>query len=216
MRLRALAVTTALALAATGLTACTSKIGQAAVVGSHRISTKTVDTYVNPAGPTPAGLASVQGQPPAPRVIVLQTLIVDQLFRSALAASPAGLPSQNELRAEHDDVASNISQGAATGDAFDKAYSTQLVALGFRATFFPLFMEANELEFVLAKKNNITTEAQLLALVDKAHQSVSVSPRYGSWNAAQLSLTTDSKSGRPSFLTVGTDTQGSGTASSGQ
>ena len=216
MRLRALAVTTALALAATGLTACTSKIGQAAVVGHDRISTKTVDTYINPAGPTPAALAQSQGQPPAPRVIVLQTLIVDQLFRAALAASPAGIPSASELRAEHDEVASSITQGAATGDTFDKAYSSQLLALGFRSNFFPLFMQANELEFVLAKKNNVTSEAQLLALVDKAHQAVSVSPRYGAWNAAQLSLTTDSKSGRPSFLTIGSDTQASASSSNGQ
>ena len=215
MRLRALAVTTALALAATGLTACTSKIGQAAVVGSDRISTKTVDTYINPAGPTADALANLQGQPPAPRVTVLQILIVNKLLRSALATTPAGVPSASVLRAEHDEVANNISQGAATGDAFDQTEASKFLALGFRSSFFPLFMETNELEFVLIKENNVTTQAQFDDLVRKAHQSVTVSPRYGSWNAAQLSLSSDAKSGRPSFLTIGPDTQASA-SSSGQ
>lgn len=215
MRLRALAVTTALALAATGLTACTSKIGQAAVVGTDRISTKTVDTFVNPAGPTAAATAQQQGTPTPPRVFVLETLIQRDLFRAALAATPGGVPSDEQLRAVHDQVASQVTQGQVVGADFDKAYTSQLVALGYRASLAPVLIEVGELEYVLAKNGNVTTLPQLLALIGRAHRSVSVSPRYGSWDASQLTLSTDTKSGRPSFLTIGSDTQTSA-SSTGQ
>jgi hypothetical protein len=205
VRLRALAVTTALALAVTGLSACTSKVGQAAVVGSERISTKDVDRYINPKGPTAAGIASEQGQAIAPRVLVLQTMVDHDLFLGVLKKSKSGAPSTAQLHAQHDAVASQISQGQATGAAFDAALKSQLVSLGFQSSFTAYYIETQEMEAVLASAVRATTQAEFVAAIAKAKVGVSVSPRYGSWDPTNFDLTTTGKAGRPPFVTIGTD-----------
>ena len=216
MRLRALAVTTALALAATGLTACSSKIGQAAVVGGHRISQKEVDSYVNPAGPTGAALAQSQGTPIAPRTTIVDTLVRRELFIEALLKTAKGLPSAAALRARHDDAATQISQGQATGADFDKAFNSQLASLGFRASFAAVFVQTEELEIALVDQTGAKSSGELLAAVAKAHAAVSLSPRYGTWSTALLSVSSSAKAGLPSFVTIGSDTPPTATPAAGQ
>ena len=216
MRLRALAVTTALALAATGLTACTSKIGLAATVGDHRISLKTVDSYINPSGPTAAARAQ-QGGSVAPRELVVNTLIRRQLLLDALKQTKQGVPSTKTVRSKYNDAVSQISQGqAAGGAAFDKALNDQILALGFRKSFTQTYVEAFELESVLIDQAGAKSGDQLLAAIAKTHDKVSVSPRFGTWDAAHLSLSGDTKAGIPSFVTIGPDTQTTAAPVAGQ
>jgi len=212
-----LAVTTALALATTGLTACTSKIGQAAVVGDHRISLKSVDSYINPAGPSAAVQAQQQGAPIAPRELVVETLIRHQLLLDALKLTKQGTPSAKTIRAKYNDAVAQISQGqAAGGPAFDKALNDQIVSLGFRAGFTHTYVETFELESVLVDQAGIKTSAQLFAAIAKAHDTVSVSSRFGSWDSAKFGLSADPKAGLPSFVTIGPDTQATAAPVAGQ
>lgn len=217
MRLRALAATTALAIAATGLTACTSKIGQAAVVGQHRISLSTVDSYVNPAGPSAAVIAQQQGNSIAPRQLVVNTLIRRQLLLDALKQTKQGTPSAITIRSKYNDAVTQISQGqAAGGAAFDKALNDQIVGLGFRKNFTHTYVETFELESVLVDQANIKTSAQLLAAIAKTHDAVSVSPRFGAWDASHFALSGAPNAGLPSFVTLGPDTQATAAPVAGQ
>ena len=218
MRLRALAVTTALALAVTGLSACTSKVGDAAVVGGHGITEKDLTRYINPKGATPAGLASEQQQGAAivPATLVLDTLIERQLFLSVLQKTSAGVPTAAQIRAEHDAVASSLSNGAATGAAFDNSIESQLVSFGFRASFAAVYIETQELGALVTKATKATSGPEFAAAIIKAKVGVSVSPRYGSWDNSQLTLTSTGSAGRPSFVTIGTDVPVAASPAAGQ
>ena len=57
-----------------------------------------------------------------------------------------GLPSAAALRAHHDDAATQISKGQATGSGFDKAFNAQITSLGFRASFATVYLQTEELE----------------------------------------------------------------------
>ena len=217
MRLRALAVTTALALAATGLTACTSKIGQAAVVGDHRISLKTVDSYINPAGPSAQTLAQGQGATISPRELVVNTLVRHQLLLDALERTSKGVPNANTIRSKYDDAVNQISQGQASGGAaFDKALNDQIVGLGFRKSFAHTYVETFELESVLVDQARVQSSAQLLAAIAKSRDSVSISPRFGAWDEKTFSLSGKTNAGLPSFVTLGSDTDATPTPAAGQ
>ena len=215
MRVRALAVTTALALAATGLTACTSKIGQAAVVGDHRISLKTVDSYVDPKGPN---LAALRGSPIAVRPIVLTTLVKRTLFTLALRKTSGGVPSASTLKAKYyDTVAQQLTQGALKGGAeFDKELTGQIVNSGFRASFVPVFLETAELNIALISQAKVNSDAQYAAAIGKANVHVSINPRFGAWDASTATISTTSGAGIPSFVTIGPDTQTTATPVAGQ
>lgn len=217
MRLRALAVTTALALAATGLSACTSKIGQAATVGSHRISQSDVSSYVNPNGPTAAAVSS-GGVPPAPKVVVVNLLVQTYLLRAVLSATKGGVPSATTLASKyHDSVANQYTQGSGlTGAAFDKAFGAQLVADGLRANFLSLLVTHDELEFALIERLQLKSQAQFAAALKATKLSVSINPRYGAWDPTKGSMSATSGAGLPSFVTIGSDTAVSASPTAGQ
>ncbi len=56
MRLRKLTAAALAVLAVTGLTACKSKAGVAAVIDGHRISESDLSDYVNRTGPDPTAV----------------------------------------------------------------------------------------------------------------------------------------------------------------
>jgi hypothetical protein len=59
VRVRQLAAVVAVIVAASTLTACTSKVGVAATVDGHRITESELGRYVTPAGPSPSVVADV-------------------------------------------------------------------------------------------------------------------------------------------------------------
>jgi hypothetical protein len=194
----------ALLIAAAGLSACTSKIGTAATVGSHRISDSEVGSYVTRKGVDTgiAASASAAGQVVQPKVNVLDLLVKQQLFTQALARK-GGVPSSGELASLHDTALETFLGLSATQlSGFDQYVDQQVGPNGYDAAYRNLLLNAIELETALAMRLNSTSLQDFAATVDKLHIPVSVSPRYGAWDAATLQMDTSADAGVPSFVTL--------------
>ncbi|HEY3737435.1 MAG TPA: hypothetical protein VGL26_08310, partial [Jatrophihabitans sp.] len=103
-------------LSVVGLSACTSKVGAAAYVGSQKISDKTVGSYASSVGPDLTKAANAG----SPRVNALNELIQQDLFTKSLAAT-GGVPNESALQAAHDDAITMLVGSDQVGDAYDKA-----------------------------------------------------------------------------------------------
>jgi hypothetical protein len=201
-----LIATAAVAVAALGLSACSSNAGQAAVVGGHRISETTVANYLDPKGPNASALANIasSGGTFQPRSEALTDLIRAEIFAVALARTPGGEPSATQLAAVHDAVATSQFQSQVTGTKFDKALSAQVTALGFRSSFTKVLVRGGELEYLFIQRTKPKKNADLIVELKKLGVTVTTSPRYGKWNAAQLTLGETPEAGLPGFVTFAT------------
>ncbi len=200
MRLRTLTgrlTATAVAItAAVALTACESRAGAAAVVAGHRISASEVNGYVTP-GPVPSQSPS-PSRPLLRKTTALSYLVQREVFRKVLAAN-GGVPSQADLGALHDKAAATLLQTSLTGAALDSSLTENVQRSGFEAKFAGLLFETIELEQALIDRTNAQTINDLAAATKKVGVPVSVSRRYGSWDAAQLQIT-DPTGQTPDFL----------------
>jgi hypothetical protein len=192
-------LTTALAatLAVAGLAGCQSNVGVAARVNGHRITESSVNSYLERTGvdKTLASQANAQGQPiSAPRSQVLQTLIQEQIFRKVLADQGIH-PTASDLAKVHDQAAASVMQTQLTGTELDTALDKRLPAFGIKSSFRPTLLRTQQLEYLFLKK--VGDQAQ--AALTKANVHVSVSPRYGAWDAKTLSLAAERA--LPSFVT---------------
>jgi len=192
-KLTALAAVAGAAVAALGLTGCDSKIGTAAVVGGHHLSDSDVQQYLT-VNAKPFSVQSQSGAPQTivPRSYVLTALIREELFSKALAKTSGGMPSQSEVNSAEQ----QLTQGASTAQQ-EKQYTQY----GFKGSFAALDLRDSALEGLLAQRVGATTDAgPILKAVEDLHLSVSVSGRYGSWDASSLGLKTDPADGAPSFV----------------
>jgi hypothetical protein len=190
VRLRKLsAVLAAVALCTTGLAGCRTNVGTAASVGGVRISESDVNNYVTVKGADPSLVASArkQGQDVSPKSEVLQYLIQERLFRKVLAAH-GGVPNAGTLAANQNAATTLLFQTQLTGSALKKALVSGLTRSGVRPTFAQRYLTVQTLEYTLIKRQQLSQFAQLAALVNKSGARVSVSPRYGKWDTANLQL----------------------------
>ena len=198
MRFRRIGLCAAAALALGGLAACgNSKAGAAAFVGGTRISDADVNRYLTVRS-TP--YSSGQGQEIRPRVVVLQTLILQQLLSKALVAS-GGPASQSELDQVHDSVL----QGAT-----EEQLTSEITKSNFTASFEPVYLRTQELFAVYGERARATSADAAINSINKRGIGVQVSPRYGTWDASQFGLRGDAiASGLSGVLTTGTASPGS-------
>lgn len=201
MRLRTLSAGLAAVLAVAGLAGCRTNVGTAATVGGHRITESDVNGFITPKGVNAAIAANARqsGQIVSPRSQVLQYLIQEQVFERTLD-SIGKVPTAGQLAGLHDQAASALLQTQLTGAALDRTLRKNLPGSGVSAKFAATFMRVQELEYAIISSRQLTQPSQLFALIKKAHVSVHVSPRYGTWNPAELGL--DGKVPVPSYLTV--------------
>lgn len=194
MRFRKLAVLVVAAVAVTGLTSCTTKVGAAAVVDGHRISDSDVNHYLT-AQSVPFSVSSQSGsaQTIVPRSYVLQSLILGTVFGQALAETKGGTPTEAELAATEQSLA----QGATP-----EQQAEQYTKYGFTSPFAAVDIRNSTLEGILAQRVGVQTEAALFAEITKLKIAISVSSRYGSWDAATFSLSSGPGAGAPSFVTL--------------
>jgi hypothetical protein len=184
-------------VALTGLAACNTKPGAAAFVGETRIPDSDVTSYLTVQS-TP--YSNGNGSEIRPRVVVLQTLIVQQLLEQALAAG-GGPASQSELNQMRDSVL----QGAT-----EEQLTAQITKSNYTASFEPVYIRTQELFGVYGNRIHATSADAVIASVNKHDIGVEVSPRYGTWDAAQFALQADGMaSGLSSVLTTGTASPGS-------
>lgn len=180
-------------------------MGQAAVVGGQGISDTEVGKYVTKAGPSQSvqDAANQQGQTlPPTKVEAISTLIQQELFTQTLDRS-GSVPSDAQLAQLHDETVQRFFQSSVTGDQFDAALLKQAKRYGFTEAFAHLVIRAAELEDAYANRTKATSLADLVKSVAKLHIPISVSGRYGTWDAKNLQLSSDSTAGLPSFVTFG-------------
>lgn len=202
MTLRTLTAAAAVTLALGGVTGCRSNVGNAATVGGHRISESEVSSYLTPQGAAPSLISAAQsrGQAFAPRTLVLQTLVQEQVFTKTLAKN-GGVPAPGSLTGSHD-AAAQLLLRSAGGSALDRALASGLPERGIRASFAATYLRALELEYALISRKRLPDPAHLTALVRQARLPVSVSPRYGKWDAASLSLNASPTAALPAFVSL--------------
>jgi hypothetical protein len=191
VRFRRIAACAAAALALCGLAACGTKAGAAAFVGGTRISDADVNQYLTVQA-TP--YSNGQGQEIRPRVVVLQTLILQELLQQALAKS-GGPATDSELAQVRDSVL----QGAT-----EEQLTSQITKSNFDASFEPVYLRTQELFAVLGERAHATSADEVIAAVNKHNIGVQVSPRYGTWDSKQFGLQGDALApGLSAVLTTG-------------
>jgi hypothetical protein len=206
VRFRPLAAAAVLTAAALLLTSCRTNAGTAATVDGHRITESSVNGYVIPAGPTSAVVAQAaqNGTTIAPKSIIVQFLVLQQLFRATLAGN-GGVPNAGTLSASHDKAIALLQSNAgASGSAFDREISTELVQSGISDKLRPVYIEIQELEYTLVERLKLSSPADVVATIAKQKLTVRVNPRYGKWSPSQLAL--DQAGSVPSYLKLQTGT----------
>jgi len=203
VRVRTLSAAAVVALAVTGLSACRTNVGAAAVVGGHRITESEVQTYLTPEGPTAAAVAQAaqNNQPLYPKSIALNTVVQSRVYAATLTGMPGGLPSDAELHAAHDQAAQTLTGGSITGAQFDAEVAASLGGEGLRQKLLPLVIRNVDLEYALIVRTKATSAADVAKAIAAQHISVSVNPAYGSWNAATYGVAAPG-SKVPDFLTL--------------
>lgn len=192
--LRTSAAVTAVVAVGLGVSACEVKPGAAAFVGDTRITESQVSGYLSD---TPATEPTQPGQL-STRQQVLSTLVTTQLFRDYLQRS-GGVPSDSALAGERSE-AFQVVTGQAITD-LDQLRSA-LAGFGFDGSFADLYARQIGYEYVVIRNTKAANLASLAKEVGGAVPAPRISPRYGTWNAAQLALTGGTAT--PSYLQLST------------
>ena len=187
MSRRVLISAVAAVLAVTTLAGCRTNVGVAARVDGTRITESDVNQYLSSAGVDKAALAAQGQQAGSPRTLVLQYLILGQVFAKTLQRQHVSV-SAGELAALHDDAGSNLVGQQLTGSAIESRLDKGLLQRGVKRNFTAQLLRTRELFELLIAKGKIRTNGQFLSAIKPVASRVSVSPRYGSWNASSLQL----------------------------
>jgi hypothetical protein len=190
---RLLPVVGAAVLAVVVLAGCSSSnVGVAASVNGQRITESDVNGYVTPnAKPVSVSDQSGGSTEISPRAFVVEILVYNQLLHDLLAKTPGGAPTGGELAAlKKTALGGKTARQAASGQGI-KGYS-----------------DAFNREFVrrLAYASALQARSQKGADIDKLAKEldikVSLSPRYGRWDAKALTIDTRPEAAVPSFVTL--------------
>jgi hypothetical protein len=185
------AVAAAAAVVVTGLTACDSKVGVAAVVDGHEITDSQVASYMtNKAEAFPSQDAKGNAISIPPRVFVLETLLDERVYTQILQATPAGMPSEAKLNAAKQQLYGATADTDVAKQYVQHGYTKELAKRALRVA---LLLESI--------KTEVQQGLDIDAVLKKVHPKISVSPRYGSWDAQNFQLSTDPRAGLPDFVT---------------
>lgn len=204
---RLLTVLTLAVLAAGTLTACQTKIGQAASVGGATLSDSALADLVKP-GATP--YTDQSGAQVVPKLNALTTWVRNELLKATIAAR-GGTATTDELNA-----ARSVITDSGVPDQAAKANR----GYGYASGFFELLTEQYTLLTVLverlAKTSNAARAFNLLesgqanqafsSAIVATRTKVDISPRYGSWDPSTLAVTSFAKNphaGAPAFVRFG-------------
>lgn len=214
--MRLIGVAAAVAIVAGGLTACKSNVGLAASVGSSRITESAVTSYLtqDAAAYTQTDPTTNESSTINPKSDVLGLIIADKLFTAVFKTVPGGLPTTSEMDTARAGILSQIGMSA---DAFAQSEAKE----GYKASYTTYFVDVHAKFAILEDRLNDTAGdgSALLAAIDKTHLSVRVNPRYGTWQAQQLTVSTGPDV--PSYFTFigdgadASDTSGSSDTSTG-
>jgi hypothetical protein len=202
VNLRRALIATALGLAiVAGLTACETKVGQAASVNDVRLTNSDLNSFVKPGSGT---YTDSSGQTVVPKQSALSVWIQVALLDRAIDAH-GGPRTEQETAAARTAV---LGQGSIA--EAEKSVETQ----GYTSALGDLYVDREAALVVLYQRLKKGTTAQqaltalstsqantaLIDAINSTHPVVTVSPRYGEWDENQLSLSTDPTAGLPSFV----------------
>ncbi|PZS31378.1 MAG: hypothetical protein DLM58_11930 [Pseudonocardiales bacterium] len=192
----------ALALVMGGLSGCDSKVGQAAIVGGHRISESDLSKYLTPTGPSPSVLAAASkaNQGVYPKTEVIQILVQQKLFELTLAKN-GGVPTDGELASLHDQAAATFLGTQLKGAAFDSYLKSVEGNYGYGSQYAQALLRTIELEAALVVKIKAQSIQDVAAAVNKLNITVQINPRYGKWSPENLSIGAPSAT-LPSFIKI--------------
>lgn len=200
---RALAATALVAVAATALTGCESKVGAAAVVGGQRISESDISPYLTGQAIDPALQQQAQAQGAGdiapPRSQVLQELIKQRIYQQALQHS-GGIPSASQLAKLHDEGAQRLYNLSGSGSQIDTQLRSVVGRYGLNHAFATLLIHNAELGDAVVNRVHATSFKQFVHRLRPELRTVSVSPRYGRWRPSSLTLAPSASSGAPGFV----------------
>jgi hypothetical protein len=184
---RSLCVLVVALSAAAGLSACSTKVGSAAVVGGQRISERDVARETLTTAPDSSTARSV----------VLAYLVKQKLYEQVDAKVGVSL-SDVELSAIQTQALSAV-LGATlpAGQPGVNELAGLLAKQGISRSFAKVFLRSIELEYASNAKLKATSLTDLQTKVRALDIRVKISPRYGSWDAAIQDLEAPAT---PSFL----------------
>jgi hypothetical protein len=199
---RILTALTLAVLAMGALSACQTKVGQAAAANGATLSDSDLSSYLEPGtGP----YTDSSGQHVVPKILILTTWIRTQLLNAAIAAH-GGAATSSELNAANSAV-----QAGNSIDQAEKAYAKYGYTNKFGDLLFDQTVRLVVLVERLSKTNDPTKALQLLSggqagnaigsTIVATHTPVEVSPRYGEWDARSLAVDGSAKAGVPDFVT---------------
>ncbi len=190
---RLIVVVAAVAALLLSLTACQDKASNAASVGKKQITESVLNKYVvDGAKPyTESDSQTGQSYTVLPRHEALQVLIITELFDEVLAKH-GGEPTDTQVNAE-------IASGSTAAQR--KQLSTELTKDGYTEAYRELYFQFQGKISLLSKRlGDDSSNTKLVAALRGLKTKVSVNPRYGKWDDANLSL---NESGSiPSFVTL--------------
>lgn len=202
---RLLSVLTLVALALSALTACQTKVGQAAEVNGVTLSDSALSDFVQP-GARPYTDSS--GSQVVPKLNALTNWVRNQLIEATITAHGGEATTQ-----ELNNARSVINQVGLPGQV-EKANSGH----GYSDSFFALLDDQYVLLVVLiqrlAKKGTAAQAFKVLQsgqanqafvnAIDAMHTKVEISPRYGTWDQkGGLHVSDDPTAGAPDFVSFG-------------
>ncbi|MCW2540847.1 MAG: hypothetical protein JWN95_2572 [Frankiales bacterium] len=195
-RKSALFVLPAVAAAVIGLTGCDSKTGTAAVVNGSKISESSLTDYL---GPNVKPIPDSQGGSTPARLFVLQVLVRNAVLPRVLDAT-GGPATPAQLSTARD----QLLEGGSLGQL-----QSQLTGLGLQAKFAEQYLDQQEMIGIV--QTRVASQEQLDAALKKAALSVSISPRYGSWDGAALTVKDLGKQDLPDAVSLSTTLPGDAT-----
>ena len=204
---RTLTVLTLAVLAASTLTACQTKVGQAASVNGSTLSDSALADLVKP-GATP--YTDQSGEQVVPKLNALTTWVRNELLTATITAR-GGAPTTTELNA-----ARSVVNDSGVPDQAVQANRGH----GYASGFFDLLTEQYTLLTVLVERLARTSDAaRAFKLLEsgQANQAfssaivatgtkVDISPRYGTWDPSMLAVSSfakDPHAGAPPFVRFG-------------
>ena len=184
---RSLCVLLVALCAAAGLSACTTKVGSAAVVGGQRISERDVAREILTTAPDSSTARSV----------VLAYLVKQKLYEQVNAAVGVSLSDVELSAIQTQSLSAVLGATLPAGQPGVNELAGLLAKQGISRSFAKVFLRSLELEYASNSKIKATSLANLEAKVRSMNIRVSVAPRYGSWNATVQDLEAPAT---PSFL----------------
>lgn len=205
MRARILAAAAVAVVAATTLTACRTNVGYAATIEGKRYSESDISDYLTPDAQPITRQDETGAQSAVPsRSFVVETLITEALLKKVANRLPGGAPSSAVLARLRASALGGKSVESVVTGAGIKGYTTAFDNLLVRRVVYSQYLQA-------ASQQGVDVQGA----VTKVPFSVSVNPRYGTWDSARRAFDSSVGAGAPAFLKLNSSLASQGDAASG-